>query len=62
VLNLAAGLRDAHLAHAPVIAITGRDPHTKFRQVYWGAVPPSEVHHDVLGAGADQNPPMSTTR
>ncbi len=34
-LNLAAGLRDAHLAHAPVIAMTGgRDPHTKFRGVY----------------------------
>lgn len=33
--NLAAGLRDAHLAHAPVIAMTGgRDPHTKFRKVY----------------------------
>lgn len=34
-LNLAAGLRDAHLAHSPVIAMTGgRDPATKFRQVY----------------------------
>lgn len=34
-LNLAAGLRDAHLAHSPVIAMTGgRDPHTKFRRVY----------------------------
>ncbi len=34
-LNLAAGLRDAYLAHSPVIALTGgRDPHTKFRQVY----------------------------
>jgi acetolactate synthase-1/2/3 large subunit len=34
-LNLAAGLRDAYLAHAPVIAITGgRDPKTKFRRVY----------------------------
>jgi acetolactate synthase I/II/III large subunit len=34
-LNLAAGLRDAWLAHAPVIAFTGgRDPATKFRQVY----------------------------
>ncbi len=34
-LNLAAGLRDAHLAHSPVIAMTGgRDPSTKFRQVY----------------------------
>src|SRR5487761_548056 len=34
-LNLAAGLRDAYLAHSPVIAFTGgRDPHTKFRQVY----------------------------
>ncbi len=33
--NLAAGLRDAHLAHSPVIAMTGgRDPHTKFRGVY----------------------------
>lgn len=34
-LNLAAGLRDAHLANAPVIAMTGgRFPATKFRQVY----------------------------
>ena len=34
-LNLAAGLRDAWLAHAPVIAITGgRDPSTKFRRAY----------------------------
>src|SRR5512132_3789266 len=34
-LNLAAGLRDAHLAHAPVIAFTGgREPKTKFRKVY----------------------------
>jgi len=34
-LNLAAGLRDAHLAHSPVIAFTGgREPRTKFRQVY----------------------------
>ena len=34
-LNLAAGLRDACLAHAPVIAMTGgRDPKTKFRKVY----------------------------
>jgi acetolactate synthase-1/2/3 large subunit len=34
-LNLAAGLRDAHLARSPVIAITGgRDPATKFRGVY----------------------------
>jgi acetolactate synthase-1/2/3 large subunit len=34
-LNLAAGLRDAWLAHSPVIAFTGgRDPHTKFRRVY----------------------------
>ena len=34
-LNVAAGLRDAHLAHSPVIALTGgRDPHTKFRKVY----------------------------
>lgn len=33
--NLAAGLRDAHLAHSPVIALTGgRDPRTKFRHVY----------------------------
>lgn len=33
--NLAAGLRDAHLAHSPVIAFTGgRDPSTKFRGVY----------------------------
>ena len=34
-LNLAAGLRDAYLAHSPVIALTGgREPRTKFRQVY----------------------------
>src|SRR5919199_989938 len=34
-LNLAAGLRDAWLAHSPVIAFTGgREPRTKFRQVY----------------------------
>src|SRR5437764_7917441 len=34
-LNLAAGLRDACLAHSPVIAFTGgRDPRTKFRKVY----------------------------
>jgi acetolactate synthase I/II/III large subunit len=34
-LNLAAGLRDAWLAHSPVIAMTGgRDPKTKFRKVY----------------------------
>src|SRR5947209_4574765 len=33
--NLAACLRDAYLAHSPVIAITGaRDPKTKFRKVY----------------------------
>jgi acetolactate synthase-1/2/3 large subunit len=34
-LNLAAGLRDAWLAKAPVVAMTGgRDPKTKFRGVY----------------------------
>jgi acetolactate synthase I/II/III large subunit len=34
-MNLAAGLRDAHLAQSPVIAFTGgRDPKTKFRKVY----------------------------
>ena len=34
-LNLAAGLRDAWLAHSPVIAFTGgRDARTKFRKVY----------------------------
>ncbi len=34
-LNLAAGLRDAYLAHSPVMAFTGgRDPKTKFRKVY----------------------------
>ena len=34
-LNLAAGLRDAWLAHSPVIAFTGgRDAMTKFRKVY----------------------------
>jgi acetolactate synthase-1/2/3 large subunit len=33
--NLAAGLRDAYLAHSPVIAFTGgRDPHTKYRKAY----------------------------
>ena len=35
VFMVPAGLRDAHLAHSPVIAMTGgRDPKTKFRQVY----------------------------
>ena len=34
-LNLAAGLRDAWLAHSPVIAFTGgREPKSKFRKVY----------------------------
>src|ERR1700675_3595863 len=34
-LNLAAGLRDAYLAHSPVIAMTGGgDAKTKFRKVY----------------------------
>ncbi len=34
-LNLAAGLRDAYLAHSPVVAFTGgREPRTKFRQAY----------------------------
>src|ERR1700757_2937234 len=34
-LTLAAGLRDAWLAHSPVIARTGgREPRTKFRKVY----------------------------
>ena len=34
-LNLAAGLRDAYLAHSPVIAFTGgREPKSKFRKVY----------------------------
>jgi acetolactate synthase I/II/III large subunit len=34
-MNLAAGLRDAYLAHSPVIALTGgRDPATKYRGVY----------------------------
>src|ERR1700751_920428 len=34
-LNLAAGLRDAFLAHSPVIAFTGgREPQSKFRKVY----------------------------
>src|SRR3981081_509505 len=33
-MNLAAGLRDAYLAHSPGIAFTGaRDPKTKFRKV-----------------------------
>src|SRR6201988_486440 len=34
-LNLAGGLRDAYLAHSPIIAMTGgRHPKTKFRKVY----------------------------
>ena len=34
-LNIAAGLRDAFLAHSPVIALTGgREPKTKFKKVY----------------------------
>ncbi len=34
-LNIAAGLRDAWLAHSPIIAMTGgRDAKTKFRKVY----------------------------
>src|SRR5947207_7276143 len=34
-VNRAAGLRDAYLAHSPVIAFTGgRDPGSKFRKVY----------------------------
>src|ERR1043166_1580575 len=34
-LNLAAGLRDAYLAHSPVIAFTGgREPKSKFRKGY----------------------------
>ncbi len=34
-LNLAAGLRDAWLAHSPVIAFTGgREPRTNFRKLY----------------------------
>ena len=34
-LNIAAGLRDAFLAHSPVIALTGgRIPKTKFKKVY----------------------------
>src|SRR5258708_31116080 len=55
-LNLAAGLRDAHLAHSPVIAFTGgRDPKTKVRQVYQevddlpGFLPLTQVH-PTLGA------------
>src|ERR1700751_101559 len=36
-LNLAAGLRDAWLAHSPVIAMTGgRGAKTKIRKVYQG--------------------------
>src|ERR671935_154979 len=36
-MNLAAGLRDAYLAHSPVIAFTGgRDAQTKFCQGYQG--------------------------
>src|SRR5437868_14299157 len=44
-LNLAAGLRDAWLAHSPVIAVTGcRESKTKFRKVYQeiGDIPASE--------------------
>jgi acetolactate synthase I/II/III large subunit len=34
-MNLAAGLRDAHLAHSPVIALTGgRHPRLKHKRVY----------------------------
>src|SRR5437763_8647342 len=34
-LNLAAGLRDAYLAHSPVIAMTGgREPRSKYSKVY----------------------------
>jgi len=34
-MNLAAGLRDAQLAHSPVIALTGgRNPKLKFKRVY----------------------------
>jgi acetolactate synthase-1/2/3 large subunit len=34
-MNIAAGLRDAWLAHSPVIALTGGcDPKTKFKKVY----------------------------
>ena len=34
-LNIAAGLRDAFLAHSPVIALTGgREPKTKFKKIY----------------------------
>ena len=34
-LNIAAGLRDAFLAHSPVIALTGgREPKTKLKKVY----------------------------
>src|SRR3954470_19963521 len=34
-LNLAAGLRDAYLAHSPVIAMTGgREPKSKYRKLY----------------------------
>jgi acetolactate synthase I/II/III large subunit len=34
-LNLAAGLRDAYLAHSPVVALTGgRHPRLKFKRVY----------------------------
>src|SRR2546425_3142936 len=52
-LNLAAGLRDAWLAHSPVIAFTGgRGPKTQFRQLYpeIGDVP-------AVGPGAEWNAP-----
>ena len=40
-LNIAAGLRDAFLAHSPVIALTGgREPKTKFKKVESSALGP----------------------
>ena len=59
-LNLAAGLRDAWLAHAPVIAMTGgRDPHTKFREAYQDLddVPAFEQVTKFQRDGGRDNPP-----
>src|SRR5207244_4393080 len=76
-LNLAAGLRDAWLAHSPGIAFTGgRDPKTKFRQVYQGtddvpAVDPAPAYAGRAHAPSSsrsprrsrsRSPPRSTAR
>src|SRR5256886_13380042 len=53
-LNLAAGLRDAWLAHSPVIAMTGgRGPETNVRQGF------QEVDDGAaVAAGSEVNPPV----